>query len=90
MNSARFKRSIQINLYRGWLTLVGPLLLGGRKVFDYEKTHDGVMNNIESLVGYNSSLTYLDYCDTKEYRECSKAIYNFFTALEEDSLTEEE
>lgn len=56
----------------------------------YEKTHDGVMNNIESLVEWNSKLKYLDYSSSKEYLECSQAIYNFLKALEENTLTVDE
>lgn len=46
----------------------------------YEKTHDGVMNNIESLVDNLHGLDFLDYSDTKEYQEMAHSIFIFLEA----------
>lgn len=51
-----------------------------------DKMHDGLMNNIESLV----DLDYLEYSDTKEYREMSNAIYTFCEAYKQGIWTEDE
>jgi len=48
----------------------------------YEKTHDGVMNNIESLVDTLYGLDFLDYSDTKEYQEMAHSIFIFLEAAE--------
>lgn len=49
----------------------------------YEKTHDGVMNNIESLTDSLYGLDFLDYPDTKEYQDMAHSILMFLKAAEE-------
>lgn len=49
----------------------------------YEKTHDGVMNNIESLTDSLYGLDFLDYSDTKEYQDMAHSIFIFLKAAEE-------
>lgn len=58
-----------------------------RKIPDYVKTHDSVMNNIEGLLSCLYGIDYLDYCDTEEYNKASSALYSFFYEL---SKTDEE
>ena len=48
----------------------------------YEKTHDGIMNNIESLVGSLYGLGFLDYSDTKEYQDMAHSIFIFLEVAE--------
>lgn len=49
----------------------------------YEKTHDGVMNNIESLTDSLYDLDFFDYMDTKEYQDMAHSILMFLKAAEE-------
>lgn len=49
----------------------------------YEKTHDGVMNNIESLTDSLYGLGFLDYSGTKEYQDMARSIFMFLKAAEE-------
>lgn len=49
----------------------------------YEKTHDGVMNNIESLTDSLYGLDFLDYSGTKEYQDMVRSIFMFLKAAEE-------
>lgn len=53
----------------------------------YEKTHDGVMNNIESLTDSLYGLDFLDYSDTKEYQDMAHSIFMFLKAAEEKEFT---
>lgn len=52
------------------------------------KTHDGIMNNIESILDWEG-VKWKDYCDSREYMEMSGAILSFFLAVENDNLTGE-
>lgn len=52
--------------------------------------HDSAMNSIEGVLAILYSLGYLEYCDSKQYREMSNAIYQFYEALENGTLEEGE
>lgn len=54
------------------------------KVEDYAKTHDSVMNNIESILSCLYDIEYLDYCDTEEYEKASGALFEFFYSLSKE------
>ena len=58
-----------------------------RRLEDYSKTHDSVMNNIEGLLSSFYDIDYMEYCDTDEYKKASDALYLFFYEL---SKTDEE
>jgi len=51
-----------------------------------EKMHDGIMNNIESII----DLGYLEYSSTKEYLDMCNAIYIFCEAYKQGIWTEDE
>ena len=55
---------------------------------NFDKTHDGVMNNIESFMEFEG-WRYLEFCNTKQYNQMSKAIYEFFRCVELGILTDE-
>ena len=52
--------------------------------------HDREMSSIEGVLYSLYDLGYLEYCDSKQYREMSKAIYQFYEALENGTLEEGE
>lgn len=55
----------------------------------YEKSHDGVMNYLESTTQFLYGLDYLEYCNSVQYLEMSKVIYKFLKAASEGTLEEE-
>lgn len=55
---------------------------------DVYKTHDGMMNNIESLIEFEG-WQWRDFSESKQYDEMSSAIYNFLHCLENKTLTNE-
>ncbi len=59
------------------------------KLENYAKLHDGVMNNIESLLGmYN--FEWSDYSNRKSYDNASKALFDFFKDLSENPENKED
>lgn len=55
-----------------------------------DHAHDSAMNSIEGVLANLYDLGYLEYCDSKQYREMSSAIYQFYKALESGTLEEGE
>ena len=53
----------------------------------FEKTHDSIMNNLESLISFMYDVEFMDMVDTKEYMSASASIYSLVKALDSKSLT---
>lgn len=55
---------------------------------NFDKTHDGVMNNIESIMDFEG-WNWEEFSKTKQYNQMSNAIWEFFRCVELGILTDE-